>query len=387
MNQRLIYWPMLADGDFDLMKPWLAMYRKTLPLQMHRTKKYFGHAGAHYPETMTFWGAEVSGHYGWTPFEQRERPEAECAYLTYYWSGAIELILILCEYLNYAGHDEFVAESLDAIGTQILTFYEQHYPREADGTLRFEPAQALETWHKAINPMPEIAGLRYTLDKVLALPSNSASASLKQQAERLKARLPPVPVGEKDGEQVLLPAAEFDVKKNTENPELYCIFPYRLYGVGKPDLDLARRTFKKRLHVEHTCWHQDVIQMALLGLTDEAKDFVSRRASDDCHKESRFPAFWDAFHDWIPDLDHGGVLQLAVQNMLVQCEGQEIRLLPAWPKEWDVDFKLHVPGPAILECRVRGGVVEKLKIDPPEREKDILVDTERWQLANSAAVR
>jgi hypothetical protein len=73
--------------------------------------------------------------------------------------------------------------------------------------------------------------------------------------------------------------------------------------------------------------------------------------------------------------------------MLVQCDGQEIRLLPAWPKEWDVDFKLHVPGPAILECRVRGGVVETLKIDPPEREKDILLDSERWQLANSPAVR
>ncbi|MGC4033134.1 MAG: DUF5703 domain-containing protein [Tepidisphaeraceae bacterium] len=58
MNQRLIYWPMLADGDFDLMKPWLAMYRKTLPVQLHRTQKYFGHRGAHYPETMTFWGAK-----------------------------------------------------------------------------------------------------------------------------------------------------------------------------------------------------------------------------------------------------------------------------------------------------------------------------------------
>jgi hypothetical protein len=27
----------------------------------------------------------------------------------------------------------------------------------------------------------------------------------------------------------------------------------------------------------------------------------------------------------------------------MQTIGDEIRLLPAWPKEWDVDFELHVP--------------------------------------------
>src|SRR5581483_11547541 len=85
MNQRLIYWPMLAAGDFDLMRPWFDMYLHMLPLQQHRTRKYFEHGGAHYAETVTFWGAEVSAHYGWTPFEQREHPEAETPYLKYYW--------------------------------------------------------------------------------------------------------------------------------------------------------------------------------------------------------------------------------------------------------------------------------------------------------------
>ncbi len=100
MNQRLIYWPMLAAGDFDLMLPWLRMYRAMLPLQEHRTRTYFNHGGAHFPETVMFWGAEVSAHYGWTPFEQRARPEAESPYLKYYWSGGIELVLMMCEYYS-----------------------------------------------------------------------------------------------------------------------------------------------------------------------------------------------------------------------------------------------------------------------------------------------
>ena len=371
-NLRLVYWPMLADGDFDLMRPWIKMYRDCLPLQQHRTKTYYGHDGAHYPETMTFWGAEVSGHYGWTPFEQRVAPEAECAYLTYYWSGGIELTLMLAEYVEHT-LDADALTALDEIGRAVLTFYEQHYPRTADGTLRFEPAQALETWHKAVDPMPEIAGLHYLTARLLAMPEDRTSEAIRDQCRRLAASLPPLPVGERDGERVLLPAAAFDIKKNTENPELYCIFPYRLFGVGKPDLDLARRTFDRRLHVEHTCWHQDAIQMALLGLTVQAKDFVSRRADPACASDSRFPAFWNAFHDWNPDVDHGGVLQLAVQNMLVQCEGNLIRLLPAWPSDWDADFKFHLPGPAVIEGAVRAGRLMRWGIEPRSRAKDVLV--------------
>ena len=52
--------------------------------------------------------------------------------------------------------------------------------------------------------------------------------------------LPDIPTGEKDGHRVILPAETFDVKKNTENPELYCIFPYRLLpDCKRPDLQLA----------------------------------------------------------------------------------------------------------------------------------------------------
>src|SRR5689334_25081980 len=105
--------------------------------------------------------------------------------------------------------------------------------------------------------------------------------------------LPPIPTAEKDGKRVVLPAERFDKKKNTENPELYCVFPYRLLGVGKPDLELARDTFAERLHKDHTCWSQDEIQMALLGLTEQCSDSLTKRAADASHSESRFPAFWN----------------------------------------------------------------------------------------------
>jgi len=360
--------------------PWLRMYREQLPLQRHRTRTYFNHGGAHYPETTMFWGAEVSAHYGWTPFEKRARPEAECSYLTYYWSGGIELVLIMLEYLQYTRGDEFAREYLLPIADAVTEFFDLHYPRDSNGKIRFEPAQALETWHEAVNPLPEIAGLAYLLDRLLNGRTLTPSPRLPGEGETLRARwtrmlgeLPPIPIGEKGAKRVILPAERFEKKKNVENPELYCIFPYRLFGVGKPDLQLARDTFAARLHQSHDCWSQDDIQMALLGLTGQASEWITARASAASHSDSRFPGFWNAFHDWIPDMDHGGVLQTALQLMLMECEGEEIRLLPAWPKEWDADFKLRAPFQTTVEGKVRGGRIVDLRVTPESRRADVIM--------------
>jgi alpha-L-fucosidase 2 len=373
MNMRLIYWPMLASGDFDLMRPWLRMYLDMLPLQKHRTRTYYGHGGAHYPETITFWGAEVSAHYGWTPFEQRKQPEAECSYVTYYWTCGIELSLVLWNYFVYTGDEAFAREFLLPIADAVTEFFDVHYPRDAAGKICFEPGQALETWQDATNPLPEIAGLRYLLPKLIDLPAELATDAQRERWKRMIDEIPPIPVGEKNGQRVILPAERFDKLKNTENPELYAIFPFHLFGVGKPELQLARDTFAARLHPSHDCWSQDDVQMAYLGLTEQAKEFVSKRASPASHSDSRFPAFWNAFHDWLPDMDHGGVLQLALQSMLMQCEGQEIRLLPAWPSEWDADFKLHAPRQTIVQGKVRGGRIEELQVTPDSRRADVIL--------------
>jgi alpha-L-fucosidase 2 len=376
-NQRLIYWPMLASGDFDLLRPWLEMYFQCLPLARLRTKSYFQHPGAHFPETITFWGAEVSSHYGWTPFEQRDHPEAESPYLKYYWTGALELTLLMVEYFTYTADRDFARSRLIPFATAIIEFFDRHYARDPNGRIRFEPAQSLETWHEAINPLPEIAGLQYTLNRLLSLPPDLIPDQERIRWQRMLSELPKIPTGQKDGHSVILPAERFDRLKNSENPELYCIFPYRLFGLGKPDLQLAHNTFDARLHRAHVCWSQDDIQLALLGRADEARDFLIKRASPESHSDSRFPAFWNAFHDWVPDVDHAGVLQLALQFMLLQADGNSITLLPAWPQGWNADFKLHAPNRTIIEASVRNGQITHLEVTAPESKPHILIAQNR----------
>ena len=129
-------------------------------------------------------------------------------------------------------------------------------------------------------------------------------------------------------------------------------------------------------------WQQDSIQAALLGLTDEAKGYVITNATNPSPvapklpKPSRFPAFWGPNYDSTPDQDHGSVTLIALQRMLMQCDGDTIRLAPTWPKDWNANFKLHAPKNTTVEGRVKNGKVTDLKVTPESRRKDVVFGVE-----------
>jgi len=371
-NTRLAYWPMLASGDSEMMLPLFRMYLEALPLAKERTRTYFGHEGACFPETMYFWGAYANDNFGWN---RKGKPVSHCdnTYIRHYWSGALELTTLMLDYYAHTQDQGFLKTTLLPLAGPVLAFYDKHYPRDPDGRLRLEPAQALETWQKAINPLPPIAGLRFVLDRLLALPNALVPAEQRQAWRRLRGELPDVPKTEVDGQTVLLPAEKVLAgARNSENPELYAIFPYRLYGVGKPDLEVARATFARRRIKRTGGWTQDPIQAALLGLADVASRYTAQNFA---RKDpgSRFPAFWGPNFDWIPDQDHGSVALLALQTMLMQAEGRKILLFPAWPKGWDADFKLHAPRRTTVEGTYRAGKLDRLVVAPEARRKDLVI--------------
>ena len=175
----------------------------------------------------------------------------------------------------------------------------------------------------------------------------------------------------RDGKKYILPAAKFEGRGNCENPELYTVFPFRIYGVGKPDLEIGRNTFAARNEKAFHGWQQNAVQAACLGLTDEARSMLVVNAASN-HGGSRFPAFWGPNYDWVPDQCHGGNLLNTTQTMLLQCEGKKIILFPAWPKDWDVEFKLHAPYKTEVTGELRQGKLVSLKVSPPERKADIV---------------
>lgn len=87
----------------------------------------------------------------------------------------------------------------------------------------------------------------------------------------------------------------------------------------------------------------------------------------------RFPAFWGPGYDWAPDHNWGGSGMIGLREMLLQADGRKIYLLPAWPKSWDVHFKLHAPYRTTVEAVVEDGKIQELKVSPESRRADVVM--------------
>jgi hypothetical protein len=61
-----------------------------------------------------------------------------------------------------------------------------------------------------------------------------------------------------------------------------------------------------------------------------------------------------------------------LQLMLLQCDGREIRLLPAWPADWTADFKLRAPLQTTVAGHVEHGKLTRLEVTPAARAKDVI---------------
>jgi len=74
----------------------------------------------------------------------------------------------------------------------------------------------------------------------------------------------------------------------------------------------------------------------------------------------------------VPDQDHGNNILTTLQCMLLQSIDNKIYLMPAWPKAWNVSFKLHAPERTTIEGEFRDGKITHLKVSPTSRAKDVV---------------
>src|SRR5260370_40932278 len=70
---------------------------------------------------------------------------------------------MMIDYASYTQDKNFIRTTLVPMAEGILTFYDKHYERDGEGKIRMAPAQAMETWQDVINPLPDVAGLRYVM--------------------------------------------------------------------------------------------------------------------------------------------------------------------------------------------------------------------------------
>ncbi len=373
-NQRLLYWPLLMSGDYDLMRPFFDYYFRLLPVRKAITKAWFDHDGAYYRENIEPTGGERDCGENGKPLKIKPGENTGQGYYhSFYFTSGLEIVAMMTDYVNYTQDQDFRDQVLTPFAREVLLFFDKHYLRDADGKLRLDPAQILETFWIAVNPAPDIAGLRFCLDQLLAM--NAGTAEDQANWRRFRAEIPDMPLRTIEGKQAIAPAGKWEKRMNAENGELYPVFPFRCFGLALGSADIVDWTMKHRTckdAYDNTCWTQDQIHWACAGNAEEAANGLVRRfrtASTMC----RFPLYGREHPDSCPDFDHFGSGGTALQRMLVQEAGGKILLLPAWPVWWDADFKLHLENKTTVTGTVANGELVKWNIQPASRKKDVVI--------------
>ncbi len=358
-NTRLPYYPMLAGGHFEMMRPLFRHYQQLMPSFRMIAREYMGVEGAVIPETSSIFGLYRNQDYGWER-PGLQRGEVKNMYIRHVWNGELELLSMMLDYYDYTGDSTFVKQTLLPVSQDVLAYFRNRFTPDEQGIRHIAPTQSLETyWYDIEDDLPCVAGLHTVLEGLLTLPETLTGDVRRQQWSEMQASLPPIPVQEVDGQRRFAPAGRFDPKtSNSEVPELYAIFPFWRTHVGTEDRQVGIDTYNARPFRGPNGWRQDGQMAALLGLTQEAQDNVLEKIDNTCPGH-RFPAMWGPNFDWTPDQDHGGNLLLTLQLMVLQSHGDTVYLLPAFPADWNVDFKLHVRGGGYVEGVYRNRQWEK----------------------------
>lgn len=401
-NQRLVYWPMLKAGDAEGLKSQFNLYEQGLAGARLKVEKHFGHKGAIFCEYANAAGLDFGAGWGWKEGTMRQRgeelpfghPDAKAVNtygqpvetgvmangsIAYHWESQVEHAYMMLEYHRFTGKniDHYMPFIKDA-----LLFFDEHYqkremlrsgkPFDTNGKLVFFPSTSCESYRGAKNPADLISGIAACLESLLAMESNSLSSDDKVYFKAYLNRLPGLNYETIDGDTVVKPAESYLKYQNVECPQFYPLFPFNRFDIESEQIPFFRNTWKHGTFPKNMIisWHQDGIFYARMGMTEDALEYNKQKLQN---SSRRFPTFWGPGHDWTPDHNWGGSGMLGLQEMLLQTVGKTIYVLPAWPMDKDVAFKLHAPGNTVVEVVYTDGQVKKLQVTPESRMKDVKV--------------
>jgi alpha-L-fucosidase 2 len=351
------YYGIFRNGDWDAFEPFSRDYRNKMEFYRQYTHNFQGGNGLFIPYETNMWG---SSHYykaenGTSIYADDYHLYAlfDHKWSMYSYEHGLAIICFLWDAARAKGNEkEFTEWGVQAL-IWYLTFFTERYQKQ-DGKIVFDPATSGESWFNCKNPASWIALFKVRLPQIMNLAKRIGNDTLYDIANLILVALPQIPVGnwvitseglpkyifDNPDEFVMLPAEEFDRHTfiNTENPELYSVWPYGLMGVDLPDYDLALRTYRQRKWQKlNLGWDLDAIWAARLGLTDEAVDLAKWQITNTIRCPGGFSFEAGPVHPentylpLMPSMQGMGNTVCALYEMICQDRGNELLLLPAWP--------------------------------------------------------
>ena len=234
-NTRPIYWPLLPSGDFEMMRPLFRMYQGQLPDNAKDVREFYGHDGAHLPRPLLLGRANAQ-----CPVRRHRLLHDTLLHANPRTQRDDARLLRL--HRRPRVRPPHAAAGRRCRGDVLRPAF-QARERQARARARQRHRDLLES--REI-PAPDIAGLRWVLA------GSGAAAGLDERAATR-------PLAEAAGgnSRTARPAKlaasgcccrpRYSTRAATpRTPSCTPSVPFRLFGLGKPGLKLARATFAAR---------------------------------------------------------------------------------------------------------------------------------------------
>lgn len=364
----------LGAGLAQFNEPYFNLYNDNMDAIAHWTREHMnGLPGICVPETMRFNGAGYENE-SWLKFAGINctaygRPYYNARTIS---TGAEIALWVWQQYLY----------------TDDVSFLESHYPlmrnaaqfllayarRDSNGTLYTYPSNAHESNWDVRNPTTDIAAMHALFPALI-----QAAATLGIEDETVQAArgalssLPDFPLV-LPGENKLLTKSERDqagaviansytpgaIVHNEENLGLEPVWPYSLVGDDGPLHAIAVNTYMHRPNKSAADWSADPVQAARLGLADEMKSALESITERYQFYPSGLAQLTDSPEFYVEQI---GVVADALQNGLVQDYDGLVRIIPAWPKDWDADGTVVARHGNRIHLQVRQGKIITLGVE------------------------
>ncbi len=362
----------LAAGVPELNAPFFALYRDNLDAIARWTRDHMdGRPGICVPETMRFNGNGIeyeSDHLRAFPIVTHS--------CDLHWSSTsnartlstgAEIGLWIWRTYRQTGDRSFLERNYPLM-TEAARFLLAYQREGADGLLHTSPSNAHETQHDVTDPATDIAAIRTLYPVVIeAAHLLHRDSELSARLAAALARTPQLPQMSSNLGPVLAASYETTAPyRNAENIGLEAVWPYELIGRDSPDFDTAVRTYSSRPFRHLAGWSNDPVQAARIGAGDEA----ARDLRELIQYYQIYPNGFGDLGFGIPDFsfEQAGVTALTLSEMLVQEDGDIIRVGAAIPTHWTMRGTVALAARGSVETEIVDGRLARFTVHTGDRD-------------------
>ncbi|MBT5876163.1 MAG: hypothetical protein HOH43_22235 [Candidatus Latescibacteria bacterium] len=416
----MLYWPLHAADAGDLAAPFFAMYRSALPAMENAALQRWNAKGMFLPETMPFDGptalpaslvepyrdrllhnphdSEVSAdlvahcEYDWhleASTRRDDRTPDGYSWISHVTSSGAELAVHAWWRYRFTGDRHWLLTYAYPLLHGVAEFYRGLARRGADGYWHMHRTNAHEDFWGVTDSIMDLAAIRGVLPLAIhAAEQLDLDVDLRAEWQQFLHGLAPYPMGHDGRARALTDGALADDawaagyldavngSHNVGDVQLSPIFPFEDWTIETrdPSMDTIARSTLERVPLHQHVLAGGALKTAIrtpiaavrTGAGEKLPEILQRYRAAFAPLPNGFSLFEGSTAH---SVEHLGLLTLTLQEALLQSVAptpgspEVMNVFPAWPKKWDVSFRLLARGGFLVSASMRGGAIGPIDIE------------------------